>query len=145
MSALKATRTAQCPLVAVFEWNFDDTMLNTSGVSKNFGSSDLAMVADVINLPVNSQVIGGELVVLTAFDTAGYDVMVGDATDPDRYLASTDVKSAGRTALVPTGYVNTAGENLRLTIASDDVCTAGKARLTLQYVIDGRVSDVTPS
>lgn len=142
---LKATRTAQTPLVAVFEWNFNDTMVDTSGASKNFGSSDLAITVDAVNLPVNSRVIGGELVVLTAFDTAGYDITVGDATTANRYLTSTDVKSTGRTALVPTGYVNAAGENLRLTIASDDACTTGKARLTVEYIIEGRVSEVVPA
>jgi hypothetical protein len=142
---LKATRTAQTPLVAVFEWNFNDTMVDTSGASKNFGSSDLAITVDAVNLPVNSRVIGGELVVLTAFDTAGYDITIGDATTANRYLTSTDVKATGRTALVPTGYVNAAGENLRLTIASDDACTTGKARLTVEYIIEGRVSEVVPA
>lgn len=143
MSALKATRTAQYALTATFTWNFDDTMLNTAGVSKNFGSSDLAMVADVIPLPPNAIVIGGHLVIITAFDTAGYDVIVGDSVDTDRYMATADVKAVGTTALLTPGYINTGGLPVRLTIASDDVCTTGKARLTVNYIVDGRAQEVS--
>lgn len=145
MTVLKAARTAQPVLSSTFEWNFDDTMLNTSGVSKNFGSSDLAMVADVINLPPGSQVVGGGLDILTAFDTAGYDVIIGDSGDTDRYMATADVKALGHTALLVPGYVNTDGLNLRVTIASDDACTTGKARITVLYIIDGKATEVVPT
>jgi hypothetical protein len=145
MTVLKAARTAQRVLSSTFEWNFDDTMLDTSGVSKNFGSSDLAMVADVINLPPGSQVVGGGLDILTAFDTAGYDVIIGDSGDTDRYMATADVKGLGHTDLLTPGYVNANGLNIRVTIASDDVCTTGKARLTVLYIIDGKADEVVPN
>lgn len=141
MAKLIASRTAQYPLVAEFTFNFDDTMADKDGATKDFGKVDLAGVFDVIPLPPGAIVIGGEVVVATAFDTAGFDVKVGDSADDDRYLTSTDVKSAGRTPLVPTGFVG-AGQNIRVTFASDDVCTAGKATVRVMYVVDKRAQEV---
>lgn len=148
MALKKASRTAQRVLVADFTWNFDDTMVNSAGNTVDFGKVNLggaAGIFDVINLPRDAVVLGGELIVETAFDTAGYDVTVGDNAVADRYLASTDVKATGRTALVPTGYHNTGGKNLRVAFSSDDVCTTGKATLRVQYMIDGRAEEVYPS
>jgi len=144
MSLLKAARTSQNLMIAEFKWNFDDTIVNTSGATVDFGKVSLAIVADVINLPPNSVVVGGEVIIETAFDTAGYDIKVGDAVDDDEYLASTDLKATGRTALVPTGYRNVAGNAIRLTIASDDVCTTGVATLRVQYMVSGRANEVQP-
>jgi hypothetical protein len=117
MAKLNATRGAQYPLVAEFTLNFNDTMLNTSGVSKDFGVSTVAETNsfDVINLPYGAVVTGGEWVTETAFDTAGFDITVGDATTGNRYLAATDVKGAARTALVPTGYVSD-GASIRISV-----------------------------
>lgn len=142
MAKLIATRTAQWPLVAEFTFNFDDTMVTTTGTTVDFGKVSLAGVVDIIPLPPGATVIGGEVVVTTAFDTAGFDIKVGDSTDDDRYLTSTDVKAAGRTALVPTGYVGT-GQNIRLTFASDDVCTAGKATVRVMYTVAERSNEVS--
>lgn len=142
MTVLTAARTAQYALTATFTWNFSDTMLNTSGVSKDFGSSDLAMVADVIQQPPNAIVIDGHLDIITAFDTAGYDIIVGDSVDTDRYMATADLKAVSTTPLLTPGYVNTGGLPIRLTIASDDVCTTGKARLVVTYIVDGRAQEV---
>jgi hypothetical protein len=142
MAKLIATRTAQWPLSAEFTFNFDDTMVTTTGTTVDFGKVSLAGIVDIIPLPIGATVIGGEVVVHTAFDTAGFDVKIGDSTDDDRYLASTDVKAAGVTALVPTGYVGT-GQNIRLTFASDDVCTTGKATVRILYVVEGRSNEVS--
>src|SRR5688572_1623087 len=149
MSALKATHTAQKPLVAEFSWNFDDTMVDTLGVSYSLGTdtaSDIianAKIFEVIKLPVNSVILSGAVVVTTTFDTAGYDVIVGDSGSANRYLASTDVKTAGITPLVPRGYVNSGGLPLRVSMATDDVCTAGSATIRIEYVFAGRADEVT--
>jgi formylmethanofuran dehydrogenase subunit C len=146
MAKLKATRTAQPVMLAEFTWNFNDTMVNTVGNTVDFGAVNLGGAAgkfDVINLPVGAVVVGGSLTVETAFDTAGYDVTVGDSGSENRYLTSTDVKSTGQTALVPTGYHGT-GQNIRITMSSDDACTTGKATLRVEYVIDGRATEVNP-
>lgn len=144
MSKLIASRTAQWPLVAEFKLNFDDTMVNTAGNTVDFGKTNLGGAAgafDIIPLPPGAVVIGGEVVTETAFDTAGLDVTIGDSSSADRYLASADLKSAGRTALVPTGYRGT-GQNIRLTFSSDDVCTAGVLTVRVSYIVAGRSNEV---
>jgi hypothetical protein len=146
MADLKTTRGAQWPLVAEFTFNFDDTMNNTAGVSKDFGKTTVAATNsfDIINLPYGAVVIGGDLVTETVFDTAGLDIAVGDATTADRYLAATDVKAAGRTALVPTGYVSD-GAALRISVQCDDACTTGKATVRVLYTIRNRTNEVQPN
>ncbi len=146
MALKKASRTAQRVLVADFTWNFNDTMVNTAGNTVDFGAANLGGAAgkfDVINLPRGAVILGGSLTVETAFDTAGYDVTVGDSGVENRYLTSTDVKGTGVTALVPTGYHGT-GQNIRITMSSDDVCTTGKATLRVEYMIDDRADEVYP-
>lgn len=144
MAKLISARTGQPVMEAEFTFNFDDTMVNVAGAEVDFGESDIASAAfDIINLPKNAVIVGGEVVTDTAFDTAGYDITIGDATTANRYLTSTDVKALGRTALVPTGY-RTAGAPLRLTRVSDDVCTTGKMTVRVLYVTEGRGTDVNP-
>ena len=143
MTVLKASRHAQWPLVAEFTFNFDDTMVNSAGNTVDFGKVNLGGAAgafDVAALPPGAVVIGGDIVTETAFDTAGYDVTIGDATTANRYLTSSDVKGTGRTALVPTGFVST-GEALRFTFSSDDVCTAGKMTIRVLYTIRNRSNE----
>lgn len=139
MPNLLKTRVAQYPLVAEFTLNFDDTMLNTAGVSKDFGLTTVAATNsfDVLTLPIDAVIIGGEWVTETAFDTAGLDITVGDATVADRYLAAADLKAKARTALVPTGYVSDGGP-IRISVQCDDVCTTGKATLRVMYTIRDR-------
>lgn len=150
MAKLIASRTAQYPLVQEFTLNFSDTMVDTSGVTRDFGSlaggSSAATVYTfkVGKLPINAVVIGGEWVTETAFDTAGYDVTVGDTAVTNRYLASTDVKAAARTALTPTGFRG-AGEDLVITVSTDDACTTGKATLRVQFVIKDRQNEIYPN
>lgn len=145
MSVLKITRGAQWPLVAEFTLNFDDTMVDSTGASKDFGLTNIAATAfDIINLPYNAVVIAGDVVTETAFDTASWSIKVGDATTDDRYLGATDRKATGRTALVPTGYVSDGGA-IRLTVTNADVCTAGKATVRVMYTIRNRTNEVQPN
>jgi len=143
MSLLTASRTAQTPLVAEFSWNFDDTMVNDAGATVDFGESDITeSTFVVIPLPPGSVVTGGALTRHVAFDTAGYDITVGDTADEDEYLTTGDLKAVGTTALVPTGLVNTSGLNIVMNITSDDVCTTGSATLRVEYVVIGRSCEV---
>ena len=145
MSKLIATRGQQYPLVAEFTFNFDDTMVSVGGTEVDFGKTNTAATSfDIINLPENSVIVGGELVTETAFDTASYAVVIGDSATADRYLASADRKGAARVALVPTGY-RTTGANLRIGITNADACTAGKATVRVQYVITGRANEMIPN
>jgi hypothetical protein len=145
MSKLISARTAQFVMEAEFTFNFDDTMVSVAGQEVDFGKTNISATSfDIINLPENSVIIGGELVTETAFDTASYAVTIGDSAVADRYLASADRKGAARVALVPTGY-RTSGSNLRIGITNADVCTAGKATVRVQYVIAGRANEVNPN
>jgi hypothetical protein len=144
MAVLTKQNQAQYELTATFEWSHDDTMLNISDVSKDFGVSNTGAaygVFDVIKLPPNSVVTGGFLRIKEAFDTAGYDVLLGDSVDTDRYIEAADLKALGTTALLTTGYINTGGLSIRLTLGNDDVCTTGEGMLVVKYIIDGRTQE----
>ena len=145
MATLTAPRSAQWPLTAEFVFNFDDTMLNTSGASDGFATV-ASHVFDVINLPPNAIVTGGEVVTETAVaGSTAYNISVGDSLSATKYLGATDRVTAGRTALVPTGYVGL-GENIRLTVAPTvATATAGKVSVRVQYIVRGRANDVSPT
>lgn len=146
MSLLTAKRYAQTVKEIEFSWNFDDTVVNAAGAVVDFGvvaTGVDAVQADVIELPPGAVVVGGHVVTDTAFDTAGYDIEIGDAAADNRYLTSTDKKGTGLTALTPTGLVLTNGGKIRLTIGNDDVCTAGKGTLRVLFIIKDRADEVT--
>lgn len=147
MALKKATRTAQRPLVAEFTFSFDDTMVDKDGATKDFKTTGTSFVGDVINLPINSIVTGGEVVTETAVTgSTAYNISVGDSGSATRYLGATDKVSAGRTALVPTGYVNDGGLNLRLTVAPTVAdATAGKVTVRVQYILRGKADEVVPA
>jgi len=142
MAKLIATRGSQYPLVAEFTFNFDDTMTDVTGALKDFKTVG-STVVEVINLPPNAVVIGGDVTTETAVGgSTAYNVSVGDSGNPTRYLAATDCKNAGRIALVPTGYVGN-GENIRLTVApTGSDATAGKLTLRVEYIVRNRVNEV---
>ncbi len=142
MAKLIASRGAQYPLVAEFTFNFDDTMVDVNGVLKDFKTVG-STVVDAINLPTGAIVIGGEVVTETAVTgSTAYNVSVGDADNATRYLSATDRLSAGRTALVPTGYVSNGG-NIRITVAPTVAdATAGKVTVRVEYIVRNRVNEV---
>lgn len=144
MSKLFASRGSQNVQCAEFTFEYDDTMLDTSGALKDFGKTNTAStVFEVVNLPPNAVVVGGDLITETAFDAATYTVSVGDADSATRYLGSTDKKNVGRTALVPTGHRS--GGNLRITVTAADACTTGKATLRVLFITPNRITEVYPS
>ena len=145
MSKLTASRNAQYVMEAEFTFNFDDTMVTTSGATVDFGKTTTASsVVDIINLPPGATIVGGEVVTETAFDAATYNISIGDSGSATRYLGATDRKGTGRTALVPTGYVGD-GENLRMTFVPADACTAGRATVRVLYTVSGRGNEVVPN
>lgn len=140
MALIPKTRGAQEVQCAEFTWSFGDTITNTAGAADAFLTA-AAHAADVISLPVNSIVVGGEVITEATFTGAtAVNVIVGDSGSTNRYLGTTDKVTAGRTALVPTGYVNTGGLDLRLTITPTvaDV-TAGKITVRIQFIIRNRI------
>ena len=142
MTKLIAARGSQYPLVAEFTFNFDDTIVDVNGVTKDFKTVGTT-VADVINLPTGAIVIGGEVVTEVAIGTSvTYKIKVGDANSATRYLGETDKKSAARTALTPTGYVGN-GEQIRISVEpGTDPATAGRVTVRVQYVVRDRVNEV---
>ncbi len=144
MALLIKSRTAQWPLAAEFTFNFDDTMVNVAGTTLDFGKTNLAATTvELLPLPIGAVILSGSVPREVAFDAATFNVSVGDATTANRYLASTDLKALGTTALVPTGYVHTSGENLRLTFTAADACTTGKAVVRILYTIAGKANENT--
>lgn len=143
MATLLKARTAQTVLSAEFTFNFDDTMVNTSGASDNF-KTVASHVFDVMPLPYGAVVVGGDVVTETAVTgSTAYNVSVGDATSATRYLGATDRVAAGRTALVPTGFVST-GEDVRVTVAPTvATATAGKVTVRVEYIMKNRANEVT--
>lgn len=141
MAKLNPSRAAQTVLSAEFTFEFADTMKDVNGVTKDFKTVG-THVFDAINLPPRATVVGGEVVTETAVTgSTAYNVSVGDSGSATRYLGVTNKLSAGRTALVPTGYVGD-GENLRVTVSPTVAdATAGKVTVRVQYIMRDRWSE----
>lgn len=98
---------------------------------------------EAFDLPSNAVLIGGDVVVKTPWNSATTATLkLGDAADDDRYTASAiDLKTAGRTALTITGYKHTVAEALKALVAQTGAgATAGAARVTIQYFVEGRAA-----
>ena len=166
MSKKQATRGAQYPLTAEFVWSFNEWVIDSvDGVKKTFGATvanstdpnesgltaGTGVVFDAIPMPLGAVVVGGELIVETAYAGigAGATIIVGVAGDTASLLASTDLDAAAagsRTALLLTKpLVCNGGLNVRMTTAGlTATATAGKCRLRVNYTIDGRANEVNP-
>jgi hypothetical protein len=141
-----ATRSAQWPLLSEFVLNFDDTMVDINGATKDFKTFGASAIFDIINLPPGAIVEGGEAVTEQAFTgSTAYQITLGDSGSANRYLGATDKVAAGRTAMVPTGYVGQ-GENLRLTVTPTvGNATGGKLSVRVWYVIRDRANETIPN
>lgn len=141
MATLKRNRALQYPLFAEFTFSLTDLMAATDGVTRSFAAA-AAAIFDVIALPPNAVVVGGDIAVEVASDDTGTATMsVGDSGSATRYLGATSIKSAARTALVPTGYRGT-GEDIRLTFANQNGNAAnGKVSVRVSYIITGRANE----
>ena len=145
MSLLIKNRAAQTVLAQVFTFNFDDTMVAKGATSAvDFGKTNTAAtIFEIMTLPANARVVGGSYETLVAFDTASFTVTLGDHGDVDRYIASADLKGLGTSPALLVGVPAEAQTvPVELSITNADVCTTGKARVTLLYVIDGRAGEV---
>jgi hypothetical protein len=142
MSKLLKARTAQYPLTASFTFSYGDTMVNTAGAEVAFNVTG-SPIFKIVPLPPGAVVVGGEVVVETAYNTTGTaTVSVGDATSATRYANAVNAKSAARTALTLTGFRST-GEDVQLTLAlADTAATQGKVTVNLTYIQDGRANEV---
>ena len=145
MAIIQATRAAQWPLMAEFTINFDDQLLNPSGVLEGITTVG-SHVFDAIKLPQGACVVGGEVVTETAFTgSTALNVSIGDATLATRYLGATDKTAATRTALVLTGFMTT-GEDIRITIAPTVAAvTAGKLTVRVLFTLRNRANETMPN
>lgn len=147
MAAIKSVRAAQYPLFMEFVFNYNDTSIDSvSGASKSWGSTfGDNIVFDAMPMPPGATIIGGELIVETAFvGPTACTLAVGIAGNTAALLAATSLLAAGRTALLLTSpLLCNSGQNIRLTqnvtVAN---ASAGKARVRVQYTIDGRAQEV---
>ena len=98
---------------------------------------------EMFDIPYNAIVIGGEIVVTTAWvGPTVATLSLGDGGSATRYLSTTNLKSAARTALTLTGYKYTSHDTIdgtrNLTVA---VATAGEAYIAIEYIIEGRIEE----
>lgn len=161
---LNASRTAQWPLMAEFVFTHNGWVIDSvDQVKKTFGSTVVnstdplepgltagtGVVFDCIPMPVGAVIVGGEVIVETAFVGigAGATLNLGIAGSTSALVSALDLDAAtagARTALTLTApLLCNAGQNVRLTTAGlTATATAGKARVRVQYTIDGRTSEV---
>jgi len=159
-----ASRTAQYPLAAEFTISFNEFVVDAVDmVKKTFGSpvanstdplepgltAGTGVVFDCIPLPVGAVIIGGEVIVETAFVGIGIGATLnlGTAGSVSALLSAFDLDAAtagSRTALLLTApLLASNGQNVRLTTAGvTPTATAGKLRVRVQYTIDARTSEV---
>mgnify|MGYP001398544025 CR=1 FL=1 len=155
-----ATRIAQYPLYAEFAFTFNEWVVDSvDGTKKTLGSTVVnstdaqeplltgpvanTIVFDCINMPPYAVITGGELITETAYiGCTAATVSLGIAGSTTALLNASSIMAAAgtRVALTMTApMLANAGQNLRATIAYTVAnATAGKARLRVQYTIDGR-------
>lgn len=151
MAKLYANRGAQYVKSSEFIFNWNDTAIDSVALTlKSFGSTfGDAIVFDCINLPVGAQILSGDLVVETAgVGPTVYTAKLGVAGNDAIYLAASDLKAAANTryALLATSNLGSlTGLNVRMTIASTAAnATAGRARVTIVWKLDGQQNEVIP-
>lgn len=150
MATFRKTEAAQYPLIAEAVINFGDTVAPSAGGSDvALNQTTVNVTFDIADLPYGASVIGGDVVVETAFNGIGTGTAVldiGDAASGARYANDVDLETAARTALTITGFEMTSAGALRATVvyaSAQAAPTAGKARVRVMYVIKDRVSENT--
>lgn len=148
MATLQKTPAAQTLLVADFTFSMltadSDAMLNTAGNLTAFNKITSAgdTTYDVMTLPYGSEVVGGNVNVITAVvGPTASTLSVGDSANATRYANAVNIKSAAQTALTITGYI-TQGEGIRLTVNNTVAAgTAGKVEVNVTFKVPGRATD----
>lgn len=93
-----------------------------------------------VELPVGAEVIGGDLIIDTVFNSGTSDTfVVGDSGVANRYANAVDGQSAARTALTVTGARMTAKTDVTVTCTRvGTAATTGAGRLRVMYIVHGR-------
>lgn len=118
-----------------------------------FGYADLTAATglEAIELPANSIVVNGSVVVETAFNTSGGTtpadtLKLGDDASTTRYTATpVNLRTAGRTVLTLTGFRHTARTLLKVLWEQNADKTGnpsqGSGYIELSYIIEGRCNE----
>ena len=106
--------------------------------------NDTTSAVAFLDVPANAIVVGGYIVVDTAFNSTTSDVLdVGDGVDDDRYTPTQiNLQTVGATALSVTGYKYTAADTLDIkwTAGATGTATQGSARIWVEYIVYGRAA-----
>ena len=164
MASLKSTRGAQWPLQAEFTFDVstvtNDSMPTTVGNTlagatpaynatvQSIGGvyAGAAQIYEMLNLPPNATIVGGEVVVETAVvGPTASTLSLGDLGLGTRYASGINLLAAGRTPLTLTGYRGV-GENIRGSVTNTVApATAGKVTVRVLYTTQGRMNEVQSS
>jgi len=138
MTVLTKKADRQYALTATADLIWSDAVVG--GVAGAVGTTAVAAV----DLPANAIVTGGFVVVDTVWNSSGTTTFaIGDGTTADRYKTATTLKTAGLTALVPTGFKYTAPDTVDITVVvAGSTASAGAGRLVVTYIVDGRGNEV---
>lgn len=121
--------------------DFNRQCVMSALLTVKFGDLAGSSGADVpaFSMPPNAIIVGGAVVVKTAFNSATSDVIdVGDAASQNRYLNDGNIHATGVVALVPTGYIHTGGDLTVRWVGVGAVPTAGEVQIRVDYIIAGR-------
>jgi hypothetical protein len=160
---LLATRQAQTLLTASFDFSWNNWVIDSVDLTKKTLGSTVALstdpleagltgpvantiVFDCLPMPVGAVIVGGEVVIETAYAGAtAASLSLGIAGATTGLVNATDLKAAASTRvalLLTTALQAVGGANLRATIAYTVAnATAGKARVNVLYKIDGRANE----
>lgn len=166
MAKIIATRGVQWPLVAEQTINYSDWFVDTLLGTKKTCGSTVALSSNpnepsltsgknstcsipLFNMPRGAVVIGGAVVIETAFVGSTATLSVGKAGATTVFVSALDVAATTNAAFTVTTTVpltSNDGTNLvgTLTLGNGDF-TAGKVRVFVYYYIEGKANEVVPS
>jgi len=114
---------------------------NRRAVNSAIVEITLAMLATGVDLAAivgraGEIVVGGYVLVTEVFDSTTSDVLdVGDSGSQNRYKNDIDLQALGLTALVPTGYNLTPGQDITVRwVSGGGTPTTGALQLLVQTV-----------
>ncbi|MGH2626744.1 MAG: hypothetical protein ACRDHY_08860 [Anaerolineales bacterium] len=130
----------QTPLAAQIDFTFL-TLETDAGAAS--GGIRTALVLPAFDIPPNAVVVGGEVVITTAFAGATVGVIdVGDGGSTTRYATNVNLLAAARTALTITGFKYSEWDTIDFVVDTTvAACSAGAGYVRLQYVTVGRVTE----
>lgn len=119
----------QYPMVAIVSFTYADL---TDATAEN-----------LVELPSDAIITGGQLVIDTAFNSATSDtIAVGDTDTGAAYLSATSVASTGSTAIAGSGTELAAGKYVTITWDGTGTApSAGAGRLIVEYIRNGRSNE----